>query len=412
MAEKTKINAPDSGETPARSTSNKSKVNRGQPGSLRRINIDSIVRKIQTEAPITRADLVRATELSYPTVTKICDLLLDNNIAEWVPDDFREKSGRGRPASAMQMAHSSAHVIAISFRPSYILGATSSLDGHIIQETQCPIPSTYPEILKATHQLINTLKESNNTPTLGLGLAAPGLLETGEHTQLTVSSNIPALTEHYITEDLSELTKLPTVIVSTMRSLYNSEIIRGHAVGHENFAILNYYAGMGLAVACNDSFVDGSHGMAGELGHIIAKPHGGELCGCGNHGCLETLATDLALANSISRKLGRTVSVDEMVELIKKSPDQFADEIDHMIDYLAIAVGATINIFNPEAVLLYGRLLEIDDSFFAKLEEKVPGRCLKALSSKCILKKSKSRTIQGAAIAIAEELTRKLSSKL
>ena len=153
-----------------------------------------LVRKIQTEAPITRADLVRATELSYPTVTKICDLLLENNIAEWVPDDFKEKSGRGRPASSMQMANSSAHVIAISFRPSYILGATSSLDGHTIEEMRCPIPETYPDILEAAHHLIINLQKNSKSPTLGLGLAAPGLLEIGAHTQLTVSSNIPALT--------------------------------------------------------------------------------------------------------------------------------------------------------------------------------------------------------------------------
>ena len=196
-----------------------------------------------------------------------------------------------------------------------------------------------------------------------------------------------------------------------MRSLYNSAIIRGHAVQHENFAILNYYAGMGLAVSNNGSFIDGANGMAGELGHIIVDPKG-ELCGCGNRGCLETLATDLALAHSISKKIGKTVTVDEMVELIKNDPDEFAAEFDLMLDYLAIAVGATINIFNPEAVLLYGRLLDIDDSFIAKLEEKVPCRCLKALASKCILKKSKSRTIQGAALAIAEGLTRNLSSKL
>lgn len=394
---------------PSTSTSSgKNKASRGQPSSLRRINIDAIVRKIQIDAPITRSDLTRATELSYPTVMKICDLLLENKLVEWLPDDDQASNRRGRPASYLQMSATSAHVIAISFRPSYILAATSSLDGHTIREVRCPIPQTYPEILSAAHQLIKELRKSSNSPTLGLGLAAPGLLEIGAHTQLTVSSNIPALAEHYITEDLENLTKLPTVIVSTMRSLYNSAIIRGQAVRHENFAILNYYAGMGLAVSSNEAYVDGSHGMAGELGHTIVEPNG-KLCGCGNRGCLETLATDLALARSISHKLGRTVPVDEMVELIRKAPNRFEEEIDRMLDYLAIAVGMTINIFNPEAILLYGRLLEIDDSFFDKLKEKISSTCLKELASHCTLKKSQSRTIQGAALAIAEELTQRLT---
>ena len=386
-------------------------MNRGQPSALRRINIDAIVRKIQTDAPITRSDLARSTELSYPTVMKIGNMLLENNVAEWVPDDDREISGRGRPASYIQMASSSAHVIAISFRPSHILGATSGLDGHTLKEARCPIPQSYPEILEATHQLIKDLQETSPSRTLGLGLAVPGLLETSTNGWVIESPNIPAMTEHHLTEDLGKLTDLPTVAVSTMHALYNSEIIRGQAVGHENFAVLSYYSGMGLAVSSNGVFVDGSHGMAGELGHFIVKPDG-ELCGCGNRGCLETLATDLALAHSISRKLERTVTVGEMTELIRKAPYRFESEIDHMLDYLAIAIGGTINIFNPEAVFLYGRLLDIDDMFLDKLRGKIPGKCLKALASKCVLKKSKSSMIQGAALAIVEELTRKLSSKL
>ena len=383
-------------------------ANPGQPSSLRRINIDRITRIIQTNAPITRSALVQATGLSYPTVMKIGDLLLENNIVEWTSGEQFESGGRGRPASYMQMASSSAHIIAISFRPSYILAARTSLNGDIIKETRCSIPGTYPEILKATHQLIKDLQQNSKSPTLGIGLATPGLLNNETRAKLTVSANIPALAEHYIADDLNKLTKLPTVIVSTMRSLYNSEIIRGHAVDHQNFAILNYSAGMGIAVSSAGNFLEGAHGMAGELGHTIVEV-GGELCSCGNRGCLETYATDLALAHSISKKLKKEVRVEEMLELIRKSPTRFEPEIDRMLSYLAIGIGATINIFNPEAVLLYGKLLDINPMFFKSLKKKVPLSCLKHLADSCTLKISKSRTVEGAALAAVEKITRDLS---
>ncbi len=384
-------------------------ANRGQPGALRRINIDAIVRKIQIDAPITRADLARSTDLSYPTVMKIGNMLLDNNVAEWVADDNQEASGRGRPASYMQMASTATHVIAISFRPTHILGATASLDGRTLRETTYPIPQTYPEILKTSHQLIKDLQQGSDSRTLGLGLSVPGQLDPSSNDLIIESPNIPAMAGHHITGDLNKITNLPTAAVSTMRALYNSEIIRGQAVGYENFAILSYYSGMGLAMACNGSYVNGANGMAGELGHLIAES-GGELCGCGNRGCLETLATDLALSHAVSRNLGHTVSVDEMLELIRKSPDRFAPEIDHMLNYLAIAIGGTINIFNPQAVFLYGRLLEVNDTFLTRLKKKIPSKCLKSLASKCLVEKSKSTMIQGAALAIVEKLTSKLGS--
>lgn len=383
-------------------------VNPGQPGALRRINIDRIVRKIQTDAPITRADLVSATGLSYPTVMKIADTLLENEIVEWIVDDKQERSGRGRPASYMQMAQSSAQVIAISFHSSYILATRSSLDGRTMEKLQCPIPTSYLEILQSAHRLIKNLQNNSPSRTLGLGLAAPGLLEIGIHSKLALSTNIPALSDHYIAEDLNKLTHLPTVLISTMRALYHSEIIRGNAVKHKNFALLSYNAGMGLAVSSNGVFVEGSHGMAGELGHMVVEL-GGNLCGCGNRGCLETLATDLALAQSISQNLKRYVRVEEMLELIRKSPTRFQPEIDRMLSYLAIAIGATVNIFNPEAIFLYGQLLDVNPIFFEKLKKKIPSCSLKKLASTCSIKKAKSKAIEGAALAATEKITRDLS---
>lgn len=390
-------------------TTNKKEANRGQPAALRRINIDTIVRKIQTDAPISRADLARSTKLSYPTVMKIGNMLLDNRIAEWLPDEIQESCGRGRPASFMQMARTQSHVIALSFRPTHILAATAGLDGRTLQEITAPIPQSYPEILQTSQQLIKKLQEGNASRTLGIGLSVPGQIDTGCNDLILQSPNIPCMEGQRISTDLSKLTQLPTVAVSTMRALYNSEIIRGQATSYDNFVVLSYFSGMGLAMSCGGNFVTGANGMAGELGHFIVDPKG-ELCGCGNRGCIETLATDLALSHAVSRNLGRKVEVEEMLELIRKSPERFAPEIDHMLSYLAIAIGATINIFNPEAIFLYGRLLEVNDTFIVKLRKKIPDKCLKSLALKCVVKRSKSTMIQGAALAIAKQLTGELST--
>ncbi|MFK5924012.1 MAG: ROK family protein [Verrucomicrobiota bacterium] len=293
--------------------------------------------------------------------------------------------------------------------PPTILAATAGLDGRTLQEITAPIPQSYPEILQTSQQLIKKLQQGNASRTLGIGLSVPGQIDTGCNDLILQSPNIPCMEGQRISTDLSKLTQLPTVAVSTMRALYNSEIIRGQATSYDNFVVLSYFSGMALSMSCNGNYVTGANGMAGELGHFIVDPKG-ELCGCGNRGCIETLATDLALSQAISRNLGRKVEVEEMLELIRKSPERFAPEIDHMLSYLAIAIGATINIFNPEAIFLYGRLLEVNDTFIVKLRKKIPDKCLKSLASKCLVKRSKSTMIQGAALAIAKQLTGELST--
>ena len=55
----------------------------------------------------------------------------------------------------------------------------------------------------------------------------------------------------------------------------------------------------------------GHDGTAGEWGHQTIDPDGPD-CGCGNNGCLETVATDAALARLVSNRLGRSIEIEEM----------------------------------------------------------------------------------------------------
>ena len=99
----------------------------------------------------------------------------------------------------------------------------------------------------------------------------------------------------------------------------------------------------------------GHSGLAGEIGHVTAVPEGGRKCGCGNTGCLETVASDSALAFHASRKLGRAVTVDEVIELARSGTVDLAAELDAMAGYLAVGVAAVINLFNPAVVFVHCR---------------------------------------------------------
>ena len=60
----------------------------------------------------------------------------------------------------------------------------------------------------------------------------------------------------------------------------------------------------------------GIAGAGGEFGHMTIDPSG-DLCRCGNRGCLElTASLNPALAVA-SRLLGRAVGVDELIAMAK-----------------------------------------------------------------------------------------------
>jgi predicted NBD/HSP70 family sugar kinase len=67
----------------------------------------------------------------------------------------------------------------------------------------------------------------------------------------------------------------------------------GESDGMHDLVVVNVSEGIGTGILANGRLLRGDNGMAGEFGHVQLEP-GGPLCGCGNHGCWETLASNRA----------------------------------------------------------------------------------------------------------------------
>jgi N-acetylglucosamine repressor len=144
--------------------------------------------------------------------------------------------------------------------------------------------------------------------------------------------------------------------------------------------------------------------MAGEVGHITVVPDGVR-CGCGNRGCLETLATDAALVRLIGEKLAKPVSLAAVADLLTTRPADFQHELRTVTEYLAIAIAAVINIFNPTTLFVHGELLAGAPERFARVLERVRQRTLTASLADCTIVATKSSKRQGAVAGIIHHLT-------
>jgi N-acetylglucosamine repressor len=204
--------------------------------------------------------------------------------------------------------------------------------------------------------------------------------------------------------DLAARSGVECVLVQETDALCLSERMYGDARGLHDFAMLDVTTGLGLGVMTGGQVLAGHSGMAGEVGHITVAPDGIR-CGCGNRGCLETLATDSALVRMLSEKLGRPLSLDESAAMIAADPGDFQHEIRVATEYLAIAIAAVINIFNPATLFVHGTLLVAPDERFARVLERVKQRTLTASLADCTILATRSSKRQAAIAAIMHHLT-------
>jgi N-acetylglucosamine repressor len=148
----------------------------------------------------------------------------------------------------------------------------------------------------------------------------------------------------------------------------------------------------------------GHSGLAGELGHITAVLDGLP-CGCGNRGCLETVATDSALAAALSRRLERPVDVAEALRRVQERDPTVAADLERVSEFQAIALAAVINVFNPEVVFVYTRLLDADDATFERVKERTRERSLTPSFADCRIERARGNKSLGAVAAILTHLT-------
>ena len=93
-----------------------------------------------------------------------------------------------------------------------------------------------------------------------------------------------------------------------------AELMWGAAVGHDDFVLFKIDLGVGGAIVQHGRLVTGIAGGAGEFGHISIDP-GGDLCRCGNRGCLELYASFTRPLEQISRVVRRQVTMDDVITM-------------------------------------------------------------------------------------------------
>jgi glucokinase len=140
---------------------------------------------------------------------------------------------------------------------------------------------------------------------------------------------------------------------------------------------LTISTGIGGGAVINKELFTGINDNACEIGHTVIDPDG-PLCGCGNHGCLESFASGTAIGRE-AREAAAAGKSKKMLELA----DNIVEDIDAVICaqaayqgdqaareifekagyYLGIGLGNVVNIFNTEMIILGGGVMKASDLF-------------------------------------------------
>ena len=356
------------------------------------INRAVIFRAIRDAGAISRADLAKQTGLNPATLTHITRELLERGLIE---DAGAGEARIGRRSSLLRIHSKIGNILAVRLARHTIQGMITDLDMHekVIQTASSsflsnPFDASVPDLLDLIETLITKSGVDRQT-ILGIGISAPGPLDA-ERGTLIAPPNFPGWESFPIRKTIEEKTGFSTFLDNDANSAALAEKWFGAGRNLDNFVFILVEDGVGGGIVINGDIYRGQHDIAGEIGHTTIDRNGA-LCPCGNTGCLELYASPHVAVDQVRKalKAGRKSLVSDWIEndlnrisfeLVAQAALQNDEISREAITGIAQALGVAsvnlINAFDPQAVILGGKISLAGDLILPIIQDYVNRRAI------------------------------------
>jgi glucokinase len=217
---------------------------------------------------------------------------------------------------------------------------------------------------------------------LGIGMGSPGTIDRKKGTVIG-AYNLNWSTSQQVKEQMEGATGIPFYIDNDANVAALGERWKGAGEEGADVVFITLGTGVGGGIIADGNLIHGRVGAAGEIGHIIVEPEGYP-CTCGNHGCLETVASATGvvhLAMDFSEEFsgesdlkwliddGQEVTAKTVFDQAKRGDRLAAIVVEKFYFYLGLACGNIANILNPETIVIGGGVSAAGDMLLKGVEE-------------------------------------------
>jgi predicted NBD/HSP70 family sugar kinase len=324
------------------------------PASLRLANQATILERLLGRKAATRAELAKATGMSKPTAGKIIDDMIRAGIVEEVKIVDGGRPGVGRPGNHVRLATSRPHfvVMALAVDSTKIAALPPAPPETEHWDTQFQTPDNADAWLE---RLIQAARQIDIKRPWAVLLSTPGIVDERAG-RVMLSPNLHWSEKADLVWMLRQVWAAPVALVQEVRALALGEL--GARPDADDFLMVDIADGVGGALMLRGRLYQGVLPLSGEIGHTPI-PGNTRACGCGGRGCLETLASERGLLQSLREAKGHGST---FADVVRSAQRELPAWMRSTLDAVATCVGAALNIYGVRRVVLVGRVTELPTS--------------------------------------------------
>lgn len=347
-------------------------------------NATRIVRLLSERGQLSSAEIGRYLGMPKSTVSVAVSELRQSGIVVDATGARPSATRAGRRGNALSLNAELGTCVGMQLGPNHLHFIVADVSHAVIEEHTAPFPFEHSpedaakffrreiEAIYARHRLsLDTL--------LGVGLALPGPVLPHSRT-MPHSSLLPRWAGADLREIFGAEFGCPIHADNESNCSAIAEMMWGAAMDAHDFVFLKVDLGIGGAIVVNRRLLTGVSGGAGEFGHISIDPRG-DLCACGNRGCVELRGGFRFVLKHAAPLLGEDVTIERIVELARNGDAGCRRLIADAAEAAGQGLAVVGSILNPGLIVIGGRvaaareiLLDPLTSSFERYSQFAPAR--------------------------------------
>jgi predicted NBD/HSP70 family sugar kinase len=270
------------------------------------------------------------------------------------------RAGVGRPATSLTLNPLAGTCVGVAIGLGYIQMIVADVSHAIIADKIMPMddPDYPPEVaVEVVQKLMREAYDENSMSMaglLGVGVAVSGPVNPID-SRVQRASVVPTWAGTEVRRIFEAALGRPVFADNESNCAALAEMMWGAAVGYSDFVLFKIDRGVGGAIVSSGRVITGIAGGAGEFGHMVIDPDG-ELCRCGNRGCLELYASMRKPIAHASSLFGRPMTTDDIIFEARRGHAGCRRLITDTAEIAGRGLAIIGTIINPPLIVLAGRL--------------------------------------------------------
>ena len=320
--------------------------------ALKRGNRAAVLAALHTEGAMSRKRLAARVHLTPAAITKIVAELIQEGLVR--EGAALPTAGAGRREVRISLVPESRYALGLLIDRGHAILSAVRFDGGIVFSERVALKENAPAeetVTALCRRLMALAAQLPREKIIGVGVAVP----------------------HPLAEWVERETLLRVRMMNNVRALLAAQLFLTREPTRSAQYFLRCEYGIGAALAASGEIWLGSSNRCSELGHIPVV-RGGKLCSCGKRGCLETIASPMAMCEDAQSILSETetpllwklaggaqaksLPLDAVLQAAANGDTAVAAITERAVKALAQALRSVIYILDPEKIVLYGRVFE------------------------------------------------------